>query len=163
MYKRQFIDGLRRNLAGEVSRDEIERNVRYYEEYISSQCSTQGSEEMVINEIGDPRLIARTIIETYKLSHTGRMPKQNHEEVYEEYDESARQSYTSPNHQSVKMEFHTGKGIPFKYKAIGIISLIILLFILFLVGKLMFFVVFRLLFPVIVIAGLIGLISKILR
>jgi hypothetical protein len=66
MNKREFLDILRQSLEGEVDNDTIEKNIRYYSDYISSQ--TDKSEEEVIESIGDPRLIAKTIIETEKIS-----------------------------------------------------------------------------------------------
>ena len=42
----------------------VEENVRYYDGYISDEVRKGRSEEEVIEEIGDPRLIARTIEDT---------------------------------------------------------------------------------------------------
>ena len=67
MSKKEFIDLLRESLEGEVDRKVLEQNVDYYNEYISSH-SDKGEEE-VIREIGDPRLIAKTIIDAEKLSY----------------------------------------------------------------------------------------------
>lgn len=39
-------------------------HVRYYEDYIQSQVHNGRSEEEVLAELGDPRLIARTLIDT---------------------------------------------------------------------------------------------------
>ena len=41
----------------------IEENIRYYEEYIRGEVLKGSSEEAVTEAIGDPRLIAKTIIE----------------------------------------------------------------------------------------------------
>ena len=66
MDKKEFMDILRQSLQGEVDDNIIEQNIRFYNEYISSQRGKNESE--VIKEIGDPRLIAKTIIETAKAS-----------------------------------------------------------------------------------------------
>lgn len=68
MTKREFLDGLRNALAGEIPESEIENNVRFYDDYISNR-DNNGQDETVINQLGDPRLIAKTIIETYQISH----------------------------------------------------------------------------------------------
>lgn len=70
MDKRDFTDVLRQSLNGEVSADVIEQNVRYYDQYISSQSVEE--EAKVIEMLGDPRLIAKTIIETEKAKHKGK-------------------------------------------------------------------------------------------
>lgn len=66
MSKKEFLDILRQSLEGEVDNSVIEKNIRYYSDYISSDGSR--SEEEIIDEIGDPRLIAKTIIESERMS-----------------------------------------------------------------------------------------------
>ncbi|MGB4658378.1 MAG: DUF1700 domain-containing protein [Mobilitalea sp.] len=66
MDKREFIDTLRQSLIGEVSPEVIEENVRYYDQFINSHVT--GEEAHLFAELGDPRLIAKTIIETEKMS-----------------------------------------------------------------------------------------------
>ncbi len=51
-------------LIGSVSSEELNENMRYYEEYIHSQVRSGKTEQEVLNELGDPRLIAKTIIDT---------------------------------------------------------------------------------------------------
>jgi uncharacterized membrane protein len=62
MDKKEFLSILREALEGEVDSRVVEQNISFYNDYISSQANK--SEEEVIEEIGDPRLIAKTIIET---------------------------------------------------------------------------------------------------
>ena len=64
MNKEVFIDTLRRALYGKVSDYELTDHVRYYEDYIRQEISRGRSEQEVLEELGDPRLIARTILET---------------------------------------------------------------------------------------------------
>ena len=64
MNKEAFIDTLRRALYGKVSDYELTDHVRYYEDYIRQQMNRGRSEQEVLEELGDPRLIARTILET---------------------------------------------------------------------------------------------------
>lgn len=65
MNKSEFLNILRQSLSGEVAPDIQEQNISYYHGYISSQGKP---EEDVIAELGDPRLIAKTIIETSKIA-----------------------------------------------------------------------------------------------
>lgn len=64
MTKEDFLNGLRTSLSGTVSADIINDNMNYYEEYINTEIRRGRSEEEVLGELGDPRLIAKTIAET---------------------------------------------------------------------------------------------------
>lgn len=64
MRKEEFLQTLRRALTGDVPPGVVEENIRYYDSYISEEVRKGRTEEEVIGEIGDPRLIARTIEDT---------------------------------------------------------------------------------------------------
>lgn len=64
MTKQIFLDRLRMALSGRVSPSLVEENVRYYEDYINTQIRLGKSETAVMDMLGDPRLIAKTIITT---------------------------------------------------------------------------------------------------
>mgnify|MGYP000559244693 CR=1 FL=1 len=64
MKKTEFLKELEAALRGEVSPELISENLRYYDNYISQETSKGRSEAEVTEEIGSPRLIARTIIDT---------------------------------------------------------------------------------------------------
>ena len=64
MRKEEFLQSLRRALNGDVPPRVIEENIRYYDSYITSEVLKGRTEEEVTAEIGDPRLIARTIEDT---------------------------------------------------------------------------------------------------
>ena len=66
MNKREFLDVLRQALDGEVSPDIIEQNIKYYDNYITTNSIKD--EETILNELGHPRLIAKTIIESEKIA-----------------------------------------------------------------------------------------------
>jgi uncharacterized membrane protein len=68
--KQEFLDGLRTALAGEVSTRLVTDNVRYYDEYILTQIRLGRSEAEVLEELGDPRLIAHTIIDMNQPNQT---------------------------------------------------------------------------------------------
>lgn len=62
MSKQEFIEKLRSSLSGQVSAGLVEENVAYYEEYINTQVRLGYAESAVLAGLGDPRLIARSII-----------------------------------------------------------------------------------------------------
>lgn len=66
MDRREFIDKLQRALAGGLGSSSVAENVRYYEEYIDSEIRKGKSEAEVLGMLGDPRLLAKSIIEANK-------------------------------------------------------------------------------------------------
>lgn len=64
MGKQEFLDKLRLALNGRVATEVVSDTLTYYEDYINTEVRKGSSEEEVMALLGDPRLIARTIIET---------------------------------------------------------------------------------------------------
>lgn len=62
MTKQEFLDELRQALSGEVSPESIMDSYRYYSTYIEDEMRGGKSEEQVVEELGRPSLIARSII-----------------------------------------------------------------------------------------------------
>lgn len=62
MGKQDFIDRLRAALNGKVTPGQVIENVNYYEEYINTQIRMGRTEEEVLAGLGDPRLIAKSIV-----------------------------------------------------------------------------------------------------
>lgn len=65
MDKQEFLEKLRLALNGRVSPAVVTENINYYEDYINMEVRKGRSEEEVLTQLGDPRLIARTIIQTH--------------------------------------------------------------------------------------------------
>jgi hypothetical protein len=90
MTKQEFLERLRLALNGRVEPSVVADNLSYYEDYISTEIRKGKSEEEVLDLLGDPRLIARTILETmpgtekgadYRRTETGRMQEDRRENV----------------------------------------------------------------------------------
>lgn len=64
MNKIEFLSALREKLQEELSETRIQEHVRYYDNYISQEMQSGKNEEEVIAALGDPTLLARTILET---------------------------------------------------------------------------------------------------
>lgn len=64
MNRGEFLEGLGNALSGEVPPSVVQENLRYYDEYIRTEIQNGRSEADVMEELGDARLIARTIIDT---------------------------------------------------------------------------------------------------
>lgn len=66
MRRTEFLETLKKALDGEISIEDIRNNLDYYDQYIRTEVSAGKSEEEVLDELGDPQLIAKTIIDTAK-------------------------------------------------------------------------------------------------
>ena len=64
MDRKEFLDILRGQFAGNMQEGKAAAHVRYYEDYIQSQVRGGRPEREVLEELGDPRLIAKTLIDT---------------------------------------------------------------------------------------------------
>lgn len=64
MDRNEFLDILREQLVGNMQEGKAAAHVRYYEDYIQSQVRGGRPEQEVLEELGDPRLIAKTLIDT---------------------------------------------------------------------------------------------------
>lgn len=70
MDRREFIDKLQHALAGGLDSRMVAENIRYYEDYIDSEMRKGRSEADVMGQLGDPRLLAKSIIEANKRAGT---------------------------------------------------------------------------------------------
>ena len=109
MNKEQFIDTLRRALYGKIDDYTLQDHIRYYEDYIRQE---------VLQELGDPRLLARTIVETSSLK--------NPDTVYT-VDEEGQNSYGT-SEDRVKIHTFTG------WKATLLMVVVVAAIILFVVA-----------------------------
>jgi uncharacterized membrane protein len=128
MNKKEFLDLLRQSLEGEVDSNILNQNIRYYNEYISS--NSDKSEEDIISEIGDPRLIAKTIIEAQKVSGQEFSGSSK-------YDNSSNRAYYNENNRD--NEYHNSSNKQYTFDGIKpgykILITIILILVLTLVLK----------------------------
>ena len=61
MTREEFLRALRAELSNSVSEERIREQLSYYQDYIASECKKGRSEEEVVLELGEPRLLAKTI------------------------------------------------------------------------------------------------------
>lgn len=76
MTKVEFLEHLRQELTGNISQRAVQDNIDYYDKYIIDEVRNGKSEKEVLQMLGDPWVIAQTIIEAN--DSTGM------EDVYEE-------------------------------------------------------------------------------
>ena len=61
MNKREFLKILKDSLEVSLEKDAIKSQLDYYDKYISDEINKGRTEKEVLDELGDPRLIAKTI------------------------------------------------------------------------------------------------------
>ena len=165
MVKKEFLDILRESLAGNIPVSEIEENIRYYKDYIENGAE---SEEEALKQLGDPHLIARTIIDSFKASK-GPMA--------DFYTEQARNEYSSGTFEEdgsraededngyTEYKYKTEFGHKFKWYEklvlaviiIGMISLVLF------IGGLAIAIILRIILPVVLILVIIKFIADYFR
>ncbi len=64
MTKEDFLIELRKALSGSVSADVINDNLNFYENFINTEIRKGRTESEVLEELGNPRLLAKTVIDT---------------------------------------------------------------------------------------------------
>lgn len=61
MNKNEFLKTLKESLSGVLEKDALKEQLDYYEKYIDDEIKSGRTESEVLSELGDPRLIAKTI------------------------------------------------------------------------------------------------------
>ena len=135
MNRSEFLETLRSQLTGQMHEGKVAAHVRYYEDYIQAQVRGGRSEQDVLAELGDPRLIARTLLDTDP--DTG-------QENYEEY--STYSEGDVDRQQSAGKHVHVWRFDTWYSKLLGVVILLIVVFLLFhiLVAVIPFFAVLAL-------------------
>lgn len=132
MNRIEFLETLRSQLEGQMHEGKVAAHVRYYEDYIQSQVRGGRSEQDVLTELGDPRLIARTLLDT---------DMDNGQMDYEEYSTYSGQD----DHMETdgKEHVHEWRLDTWYSKLLAIVILLIIVFLLFhiLVAVIPFFVI----------------------
>lgn len=124
MGKKEFIEQLRRSLSSINDYTFVNDTISYYENYIESQIRMGKSEEEVMRELGDPRLIAKSIRATH---------------VEEEQDAYTQTDYRNTTERTSKNRFgHTllninGRRIQMPSWLLKILAVLILVVVLYLV------------------------------
>lgn len=107
MNRYEFIEKLRAALSGKATQSAVNENIRYYEEYLDTEIRKGKREEEVIRELGDPRLLAKTIIEANKQAGRGG----NFQEVYNDtVDYSEEKTKRNSNIHINGREYNISKG-----------------------------------------------------
>ncbi len=64
MTKQEFLESLERHLRGQIPEDQVVENIEYYRSYIDRELAAGKTEAAVMELLGDPWLIAKTLIDS---------------------------------------------------------------------------------------------------
>lgn len=159
MTKQEFLEELKQALSGEVSAEVLMDSYRYYSTYIEDEMRNGKSEEQVLEELGKPSLIARSII----AAHTGARI------VDEEYTEDGRTRHVSRK-RSAKQDKKSHQEYHFTFdfnswyaKVLLIVILILLIMLAFCILKGLFWIFIKLGIPILIVLGIIYLVLYFVR
>ena len=156
MTRAEFLEELRLALQGNITQAKVNENLRYYENYIIEESRKGKTEEQIIAQLGNPRLIARTIIDTSE-----QMGNTYDESYYENQKEENK--YQRGFHMNQKgdgrWDIRYGRfRINSWYGAL--IAILFMILVLFIVGNIMIFllpvfiVIFIIWFIIILVMGI---------
>lgn len=136
MNRIDFIEKLQRALAGGLNSRQVTENVRYYQEYIDMEIRKGRNESEVLAGLGDPRLLAKSIIEANKRAGRSEGTNLNYdEEIIDNVD--GGQTYTygrdTGRQKDTYEEDMTGNGRVFRVPG-WLILLIITVIVLLIIG-----------------------------
>ena len=160
MTRQEFLEELKSSLAGEVSAEVMMDSYRYYSTYIDEEIRKGKSEEEVLEELGKPGLIARSIIAA-----------QSGERVADvEYTEDGRTKKVKRKSSSPKKESTKSAHREFVFdfnawyaKVLFVAILVILVFIVYFILKLGFWFLITFGIPILLLLGIIYLIMYFLQ
>ena len=154
MTKQEFISDLREALEGNIPLQNVEENIRFYEEYFRS---SPDSEQKVCEELGDPRLIARTIIDSFTASK-GSMAGYYTEQARSEFSREERAQSMNQERESYGQEEEKWYDKLFRILILGVILLVVGAVLIFLLKVAVYVVI-----PVLVILLLVKILSDLFQ
>jgi type IV secretory pathway VirB6-like protein len=159
MKKNEFLDILKQSLSGGIRPDKIKQNLDYYDQYIGNNPAT---EEEIIEKLGDPRLIAKTIIESERIAKErgrfgGEGDSRSH---YQEPDDTESSHNGQDRRSSVNGRSFFFGNFRWYHKLILFLLVVLLLIVAVIVGRVIISILFTLGIPIIIIVLLLSLFRR---
>lgn len=149
MNKKEFLAILQECLEGELPSEEIKSNIAYYKDYIENNGE---SEKAVLEQLGEPRLIARTIINSYQ-ANKGPMAGYYKEQARNEYSRTKRREEHSQGEEQFSFMFN-GRNLKWYEKLAVVFMVIVVLAVIYALLITVTRVVLWIL-PIVIVGGLI--------
>lgn len=105
MDKREFLEKLKETLEADVETQVVRENIEYYSGYINEEVSKGRSEKEVMDELGDPWVIARTIIDAQGVREQGGYSSESSRDAYkrQNYQEWQNPQRRASNNNNVHL------------------------------------------------------------
>lgn len=141
MSKNEFLKKLKSALEVDLSQSQINEQIAYYDNYITTEVKNGRSEQDVLDELGDPNLIAKTIKQVSPDSNV------NTSDNSYSYNNNSNYSgnYDNDNNESDRFKNIFGNGTYRQYTGgtascliIGLIIFFIFYMVLSLLGRLLY-------------------------
>ncbi len=97
MYRTEFLEVIRTQLEGQMQEGKIAAHLRYYEDYIQSKVRMGEAEETVLAQLGDPRLIAKSLLDADPGADSMEDPS-DHYHGYDSEEEEIREMEGTSSH-----------------------------------------------------------------
>lgn len=126
MTKKEFLDILYEQLSDQLSSDTAFAHTQYYRNYIEAEIQKGKSEQEILLALGDPRLIAKTLIDT-EAEPSAFSNSQPHPDTASQSEE--RRSDSKKQHRQFHLDLSTwyGKALVI-LAAAGVLALLFMLF-----------------------------------
>lgn len=92
MKKEDFLFYLKKHLKGELPPEKVKYYIQYYQKYINDEIKSGRDIKDVLDELGDPQLIAKSIIESERMSGGGVNDADYQDYVNQQYEESGKRA-----------------------------------------------------------------------
>lgn len=171
MSKEEFLQELGEALAGDVPEAVIRDNLSYYGSYFSQEMAKGRSVDEIVTEIGEPFIVAKTIIEhceasgecggndSYRSGGYG-----NHQETYSDTrSQGGNQGYGNSGQQSPFSNMHYIDLNKWYWKLLGIVLLFFTVSLVFNIIGGIFALLIRFSGPICIIALLVWFFKKLKR
>ena len=148
MTKQEFLESLSRHLQGQIPEAQVLENVDYYRSYIEREIAAGKSEGEVMDSLGDPWLIAKTLIDTQKQSTQGNRTVYEYDQGYEEDDMPGNSQTVFQKKR--RLDLTTWYGKPIVIAAAGLVIFLLI-------------TIMSILIPIVLCLAVIGFIIKFFR
>ena len=158
MDKQEFLDKLSEALREAMDAVSAYEHISYYSNYIDEEIKKGRNEQEVIEGLGNPRLIAKSIIDRGGYTSS--------ESSYTTYDTmKSKNSSDGNNDEGGTYNFYfNGKSInPFVGKIVGIIILVAVVAFVFLILWGISWLVLKVILPIILVLVLVGIIAGMIK
>lgn len=112
----KFLDELSKMLKGNIPDSYVKSNLDYYRQYIYEEKSKGRKEADIVAELGDPRLIAKNIINTSPVHNVN-----SNKAYYEEYDDREEEN-KNYQYSKVNQNYTKRYGRTEQSKSIGVLG-----------------------------------------